>query len=176
MGFVLMIPFLLVRFGLLSILGRGAVLRAAYFAPLQKREKAAYWVYQLSTAAIFLSLFFLRIRTAPSGLYAAGIAVYAAGILLLAVTVCHFAVLSENGFNQSGIYRLSRNPMYISLKQNRFSGRSTGAGRVEAAPAVLTNQAAAPAKTAGCATPTRAQTGPQTFGAAIFCAKGSLGR
>ncbi len=27
MGFVLMIPFLLVRFGLLSILGRGAVLR-----------------------------------------------------------------------------------------------------------------------------------------------------
>ena len=78
MGFVLMIPFLLVRFGLLSILGRGAVLRAAYFAALQKREKAAYWVYQLSTAAIFLSLFFLRIRTAPSGLYAAGIAVYAA--------------------------------------------------------------------------------------------------
>lgn len=115
MGFVLMIPFLLVRFGLLSILGRGAVLRAAYFfAPLQKREKAAYWVYQLSTAAIFPSLFFLRIRTAPSGLYAAGIAVYAAGILLLAVTVCHFAVLSENGFNQSGIYRLSRNPMYIA--------------------------------------------------------------
>ena len=45
MGFVLMIPFLLVRFGLLSILGRGAVLRAAYFAPLQKRDKAAYWVY-----------------------------------------------------------------------------------------------------------------------------------
>lgn len=114
MGFVLMTPFLLVRFGLLSILGRGAVLRAAYFAPLQKREKAAYWVYQLSTAAIFPSLFFLRIRTAPSGLYAAGIAVYAAGILLLAVTVCHFAVLSENGFNQSGIYRLSRNPMYIA--------------------------------------------------------------
>ena len=59
MGFVLMIPFLLVRFGLLSILGRGAVLRAAYFAPLQKQEKAAYWVYQLSTATIFLSLFFL---------------------------------------------------------------------------------------------------------------------
>lgn len=114
MAFVLMIPFLLVRFGLLSILSQEAVLRAAYFAPLRDQEKMAYWIYQVSTAAIFLSLFFLRIRTTPSGLYGTGAAVYAAGILLLAVSVCHFASPSENGFKKSGVYRLSRNPMYVA--------------------------------------------------------------
>ena len=77
---------------------------------------------------------------------------------------------------RQGVFAVYEAGTALSLKQNRFSGRSTGAGRVEAAPAVLTNQAAAPAKTAGCGTPTKAQTGPQTFGAAIFCAKGSLGR
>ena len=80
------------------------------------------------------------------------------------------------GAVRQGVFAVYETGTALSLKQNRFSGRSTGAGRVEAAPAVLTNQAAAPAKTAGCGTPTRAQTGPQTFGAAIFCAKGSLGR
>ena len=39
MGFILLIPFFLFRFGLLSILNKEAVKRAAYFAPLLNKEK-----------------------------------------------------------------------------------------------------------------------------------------
>ena len=75
-GFLLLIPFLLIRFGVLSHLDRAAVKRAAFFAPMAGKEIAAYWIYQLSNAAI----------AAPSG----------------------------EGLNQNGLYRFSRNPMYLS--------------------------------------------------------------
>ena len=59
MGFLLLMPFFLIRFGLLALLDKGAVARAAHFAPLLKKEKPAYWIYQITNAAIFLYLFFL---------------------------------------------------------------------------------------------------------------------
>ena len=57
-GFLLLIPFLLIRFGVLSHLDRAAVKRAAFFAPMAGKEIAAYWIYQLSNAAIFIVLIF----------------------------------------------------------------------------------------------------------------------
>lgn len=114
MGFLIVIPFFLIRFGLLSLLNKDAVKRAAYFAPLSDNEKTAYWLYQISNMAVFLSMFFLRIRVTPAGLFYAGVVFYAAGTLLLVVSVIHFASPSESGMNQKGIYRLSRNPMYVA--------------------------------------------------------------
>ena len=38
----LLIPFLLIRFPLLSHFGKNALSRAAYFAPVQGKEKIAY--------------------------------------------------------------------------------------------------------------------------------------
>lgn len=61
-GFLLLIPFLLIRFGILSHLDRAAVKRAAFFAPMAGKEIAAYWIYQLSNAAIFIVLFFLKFQ------------------------------------------------------------------------------------------------------------------
>ena len=40
-GFLLLIPFFLIRFGLLSFLNKQALPRAAHFAPMRGREKAA---------------------------------------------------------------------------------------------------------------------------------------
>lgn len=114
MGFLLVLPFFLVRFGLLSLLSKNAVTRAAYFAPILKKEKAAYWVYQISNAAIFLCMFFLKIKDMPPVLFYTGIAVYSGGIIALAVSVINFASPSESGINQNGIYRISRNPMYMA--------------------------------------------------------------
>lgn len=114
MGFLLLLPFLFIRFGLLTLLGKDAVARAAYFAPLIGKEKAAYWIYQAANAAIFLYLFFLKIKAAPAPLFYAGAAVYAAGLILLAVSIVNFAAPSESGINQNGLYRLSRNPMYVA--------------------------------------------------------------
>lgn len=60
-GFLLLLPFLLVRFLLLSALNRGAVQRAAYFAPVQGKERTAYYIYQISNIGIFLYLIFLKV-------------------------------------------------------------------------------------------------------------------
>ena len=61
-GAILLLPFLAVRFGLLGVLDRRALPRAAHFAPMEGGERIAYGVYQLSNAGIFLALFFLRVR------------------------------------------------------------------------------------------------------------------
>lgn len=56
-----MLPFLLIRFGLLSALNKAAVKRAALFAPMYGNEMIAYWIYQISNIAIFVYLCFLKV-------------------------------------------------------------------------------------------------------------------
>lgn len=114
MGVFLLLPFFLIRFGLLSRLSQDAVKRAAYFAPLLETERAAYWIYQISNAAIMLYLLFLSVKRIPTWIFATGLTVYAVGLLLLAVSVVNFAAPVENGFHKNGLYRLSRNPMYVA--------------------------------------------------------------
>lgn len=113
-GILLLAPFLLLRFGLLARLGKEAVARAARFAPLEKKELPAYWVYQLSTAGLILLLPFSRVHTAPLSLLVLGGLLYGAGLALLTASLLAFAAPSEEGFCQSGAYRFSRNPMYVA--------------------------------------------------------------
>ena len=54
-GFLLLIPFFILRFGLLLALNPKAVPRAAYFAPMQGAERCAYVIYQLSNLDHLLS-------------------------------------------------------------------------------------------------------------------------
>lgn len=114
MGIIWLLPFFLVRFGLLSLLNKKAVGRAAHFAPLQGKETAAYWIYQISNTAILIVICFIKIKTTPAWLFFAGLSVYSAGLAMLTVSIVNFAFPSENGINQKGIYRLSRNPMYVA--------------------------------------------------------------
>lgn len=113
-AFLLLIPFLLIRFGLLSHLSRAAVVRAAHFAPMYGGERAAYWVYQLSNAALFLYLPFLKVQVLPPLPFCAGLICYLSGLALCAASVAAFSAPSDEGLNTAGIYRLSRNPMYVS--------------------------------------------------------------
>lgn len=113
-GFLLLIPFLLIRFGLLSLLNKGAVKRAAYFAPLSGNETAAYWVYQISNLAIFIYICFLTVRIGFSWIFCAGLIFYVTGLILCAVSIMNFAKPSDDGLNCNGLYRFSRNPMYVS--------------------------------------------------------------
>ena len=113
-GFWLLVPFLSVRFGLLSLLNREAVGRAARFAPMRGGEKAACWIYQLSNAALFLYLPFLRVRTEQPLPLFMGLICYFGGLIFCTASMTGFAAPSGGGLRTGGIYRLSRNPMYVS--------------------------------------------------------------
>ena len=108
----LVLPLLLIRFGLLGLLDKTALKRAAFFPPLIGKEKTAYLVYQISNLFLFVYLCFLKIGMEGS-LFGVGLAVYGAGIIVCAAAVIGFAKPEGNGLNQSGVYRVSRNPMYI---------------------------------------------------------------
>ena len=101
------------KFGLLSILSKEGLKRAAFFAPLIGKERAAYWFYQISTILIFVYLYFLKITTDLHWFYA-GLATYVLGILLCLASASNFAKPAENGINLNGLYRISRNPMYVA--------------------------------------------------------------
>lgn len=111
---ILLIPFLLIRFGLLSFMNKDAINRAAYFAPVIGNEITAYWIYQAANVAIFVYLCFLWIKMDASGMCYAGMISYLLGLILLAVSIINFAAPSGGGFHSNGLYRFSRNPMYAA--------------------------------------------------------------
>ncbi len=109
----LVLPILLIRYALMASTNRSALERAAYFAPLAKNEMPAYWVYQATGIACILLLFFLTVRT-DSIFFPIGLSVYVLGIALYAISVVHFAKPQRSGMNVGGLYRVSRNPMYVA--------------------------------------------------------------
>lgn len=112
-AFFTVIPLILIRYWILSIIDKKSLKRAGFFAPLIGREKVAFWVYQITTVLILLSLLLLKIKTDSDWFYI-GLGVYSLGIILYAVSIVNFAKPKMNGINLNGLYRVSRNPMYIS--------------------------------------------------------------
>lgn len=112
--FFLWVPFFLIRFGLLSRLNVDAVRRAAHFAPMRGPEKAAFWVYQISTAALVLYSPFLRIREEGDAMFFSGLLCYLGGLVLCAASAVSFSAPAASGVNTGGLYRYSRNPMYVA--------------------------------------------------------------
>ena len=108
-GFLLWIPFLFIRFVLMSAVNKKALPRAAHFAPMRGKAKIAYFIYQLANAGMLLYPIFLTIE-----LSWVGGACYLLGLLLCAVTVLNFSAPDSTGLNTNGLYRFSRNPMYVS--------------------------------------------------------------
>mgnify|MGYP000235861063 CR=1 FL=1 len=112
-AFILVIPILLIRYGLLSIFNKDALKRAAFFPPLSGREKIAFWFYMISNILILFYPFFLRINT-NSVWFHAGLIIYILGVLLCIASIFNFSKPKENGINTKGLYRFSRNPIYIA--------------------------------------------------------------
>lgn len=113
-AFILFIPIILVRYGLLGIINKAALRRAAFFAPVFNGEKAAKWIYQITNIAMILYLPFTTVKTGSNWFWA-GLAVYLLGFLLYSCSTVNYAMPKTNGLNKNGLYRLSRNPMYVAM-------------------------------------------------------------
>lgn len=112
-GFLLLIPLILIRYGLLGLINKEALKRAAHFPPLFGKEKTAFVFYQLALVLLFVYLCFLKINTTAVGFFL-GVILYSFGILFCIVSTFNYAKPEKNGINLKGLYRLSRNPMYIA--------------------------------------------------------------
>lgn len=112
-GFTLLIPLILIRYILLYIVDSKSLKRAAFIPQMIGRKRIAYWIYEISTLIIIFYPCFLEIKTENS-LFYVGIILYSIGIILCAWSTFDFAKPTENGFNLKGLYKYSRNPMYIA--------------------------------------------------------------
>lgn len=108
-----LVPIVLIRYVLLRLWSKEAFRRAAFIPPLVGKEIAAFWIYQAASFLLVLYLFFLKVDTAFIGFYF-GVAVYGLGVLLCSVSFINFAKPKANGINVSGLYRISRNPIYVA--------------------------------------------------------------
>jgi protein-S-isoprenylcysteine O-methyltransferase Ste14 len=113
-GLLIVIPILLTRYLLTSLLNKKAVRRAAFFPPTQGLEKPAYIVNIVTTLLLLVLPFFLRINL--HGLMGiAGLGISLVSLILYGISIIHFARPEAGGINRSGLYAFSRNPMYVSF-------------------------------------------------------------
>lgn len=111
-GFILMIPLFIIRFGLLRIVNKEALNRAAFFAPLKGVEKTMYYFYFISNLFVILYPFLLKVQTEKPLFYIA-LFVYLLGIGILIISTVSFGSPNQNGINVNGIYKISRNARVI---------------------------------------------------------------
>lgn len=93
---------------------RTSLKRAAFFAPVSGNERIAFWIYQIFTVLLIIILCILEIGTSQPWFYL-GSAVCLVGMAVMILSVVSFTHPDSNGINMNGIYRISRNPMYISF-------------------------------------------------------------
>ena len=113
-GFILVLPILFIRFGILSILSKEAVKRAAFYPPTEGNEKIAYWIYQITTLFLIAIPFFVKVKLNDT-LSIIGLGIYISGMILYAISIIQFAKPNQNRLNIEGLYKISRNPMYIAF-------------------------------------------------------------
>ena len=111
---ILVLPVILLRYGLLSLISSEALHRAGHFPPVEGKEKITFWVYQLTTILMFIFLFFLEVKLNSLTNYI-GLVVYIVGLILYTISFFNYAKPIENGLNMNGLYQFSRNPMYVAF-------------------------------------------------------------
>jgi protein-S-isoprenylcysteine O-methyltransferase Ste14 len=113
--FLLVLPILIIRYIILRIISKDSMNRADYYPPLiEKAEKIAFFIYQLTTIFLLIYLVFSNIYFNHYLNYI-GIFLYLAGIVLYTKSVIDFAKPKDNGFSVNGLYSYSRNPMYVAF-------------------------------------------------------------
>lgn len=113
-GMILVLPIILIRFFLLALLNKDAVKKAAFFPPTKGIEKIFYLVNIITTLLLLVMPFFLKIRlNGLSGFM--GFGILASGFVLYTIAIIQFASPNITGLTTTGLYSISRNPMYVAF-------------------------------------------------------------
>lgn len=113
-GFILVLPLLVIRFIVMGYLNKEALQSAVHFAPLLGNEKLAYYLYQLANVSLIISPCFTKVNLSTPLVYM-GVAIYFIGALLVLISTINFAIPKGIDFKTQGIYKFSRNPMYVGF-------------------------------------------------------------
>ncbi len=109
-GFLLIIPLIAARYGIPALVNEKAIPNLHYFPPSVGLEKKMEPVYFATNLFLIFSPLLAQIHTGT--VFAAiGWVVYSLGIVVLIVSLLDFS--SSEGMVKKGIYRHSRNPIYI---------------------------------------------------------------
>ncbi len=114
-GFILVLPIIFIRYIILSILSKEAFIRAAHFPPINKGiEKIAHWVYQITVLLLLIISIFEEVGLSGFLSYL-GLGIYALGMFLYFFSIIQFSKPDQKGLNVAGLYKISRNPMYVAF-------------------------------------------------------------
>lgn len=111
-GLALIGPLLLARIGIPLLLNREALRRLGYTPRLEAGARWLVPVYGVTEGLLLIYPFFLTIK-ADSAWFVAGVPLMVAGWALVALSALEFS--RSAGWLDGGIYRYSRNPMYIGF-------------------------------------------------------------
>ena len=112
-GLLLLLPFMFIRLAVMKWVSKEGTKRADFFPPLNDKEKPAMPVYMVTGILALLYPPFLSIKTGTPWFWV-GLPLYLVGLALLVLSITDFAKAPAGKMIQNGIYRHSRNPMYLA--------------------------------------------------------------
>ena len=110
-GLILILPMLVLRFGLPALVRKEALADLDYFPPVHGPERTALRIYFATNIFLIFSPSLARLQSSQP-LSALGWVIYFCGLSVMALALFHFSA-SSGHLAKKGIYRFSRNPMYI---------------------------------------------------------------
>ncbi len=111
-AFYFSIIIILVRYFLPSIINKKSLPELAYFPLYDGFENTAFWIYQITNTLLLFSTPFIVLKVEKS-FFIFGIILYIFGLIGYSLSTADFSKNKYNGIRRSGLYKLSRNPMYI---------------------------------------------------------------
>ena len=101
-------PIIIIYILAIRILGS----RAGEYSSLTKKEKKLFRIYMVIVIASYAYTVFLPLKLGTAWFYT-GLLIYSLAIIIGLIAIVNFASTPEDEVVTKGVYRISRNPMYV---------------------------------------------------------------